>query len=464
MVDSWLAAFVDRKVQEAKDVNPVAIVIEIDTYGGAIFAEELITRSIEKAAPIPTVAYVKKAVSAGAFIAFSCNKIYMRQGARMGSAKPILLGQQGPVELDPKTEEKLVSDARAAIRSLAEKNGHNKALAEAMVDSEVEVVEVKVGDTKRIMKREEFDALLGHTALGEAQPTIERVVVKRGELLNVTAEEALALGLSSGTVADRDDLLAVMGYPKARVVEASPRSHESLARVFQGPVVSGLILSLGTLAVVLGLYTGSATALGIGFFCFGFFFWSKFMAGTAGLLEMVLFIAGFILLAVEVFAIPGFGVTGVTGIILIATSLVLSMLPPGFTGFGESSKFVAPYRWTLIAYPLGAVLFAFVSAGVGFAVLARYIKFVPFLGRVVMQTEIAPGTRPDQAPEGRPAMTDVALSVGDAGVARTDLRPGGKALFGDRTVMVVADSEFIESGARVKVTEVKGKTVVVVRA
>jgi membrane-bound ClpP family serine protease len=154
----------------------------------------------------------------------------------------------------------------------------------------------------------------------------------------------------------------------------------------------------------------------------------------------------------------------VTGIILIAVSLVLSMLPPGFTGFGESSDFVAPFRWRLFANSIGAVLFAFVAAGVGFAVLARYIKFVPFLGRVVMQTEIAPGARPDQAPEGRPAMSEVALSVGDAGVARTDLRPGGKALFGDRTVMVVADSEFIESGARVRVTEVKGKTVVVVRA
>jgi len=472
MVDPWLAAFVKRKIAEAKALGPKAIILEIDTYGGAVFASELIAQALDTAEPVPTVAYVKtKASSAGAHISLSCNRIYMKDGARIGSAMGIMMTKDGVAKLDPKVHEKMTSDLRAAFRARAEKNGHSKALAEAMVDTDIEVVQVRVDEKLSCIDRREFDRMIGDTPLGKDPPELVKVVVEKGKLLNLTAREAQEYGLSAGTVSGMDDLLAQLGCPGARIFSAKAQTLERTARVLQGPLVAGIIMSIGSLAILFAFYTSSATAAFVAIFCFGFFFWAKMMGGTASSWEIALFLIGFISLAVEVFAIPGFGFFGIAGIVMIFSSLVLSMLPPGIFGFGGAPDLAAPMRWGYMMESAGAVMGAFLLATLVMAVAARYLHVVPVFGRIVMQKEIVAkryegaGAGGVAAPSAADAAADEAgVSVGDEGTAKTDMAPGGKAVFGEKTLMVIADGEFIEAGAEVKVTEIKGRTIVVVRA
>ncbi len=470
MVDTWLATKVKRKIDAAKDAGASLIIIEINTYGGMVSAAEQIASSIDSADPIPTVAYVKaKATSAGALIAVSCDKIYMNGGTTIGSAMPVIATQDGPQGVSKDYQEKINSHVRAAFRARAEKNGHNKGICEAMVDSDIELVQMRTRGGLDIVRREEFERLQGVVAIGEEGPQLVKVVIPKGKLLNFTAGEAAEYNFSSGTVEGREGLLVALGYQGATVVDSISPPMENAARIISGPMVTALALSVATLALLGALFRQSPSMAFVSLFAFGLFFWSKLFGGSASSIEVALFVIGFIALAAEVFVIPGFGVFGITGLFLIVGSLILSCLPPGFFSFGgfgdggAAAPVIVEYRWDIFVYGAGPVMISFLLGAVGIALMMRYAEHVPLFGRVSTTEEIAPAL-PSAAPGEKRAAAPSSVAVGQGGVARTDLKPGGKVDFDGETMMVVADGAFIEAGTLVKVTELKGSTIVVDRA
>jgi membrane-bound ClpP family serine protease len=135
-VDEGVKVLVQRAVQEANANEAAAIFFRIDTPGGRVDSAIEITKAIETA-KLPTVAYIEGmgAISAGALISFACDTIVMTPGTNMGAATPVMMTPEGATPLG----EKEVSFLRAKMRALAESNGHNPDIAQAMVDKDIEL-------------------------------------------------------------------------------------------------------------------------------------------------------------------------------------------------------------------------------------------------------------------------------------------------------------------------------------
>lgn len=196
--------------------------------------------------------------------------------------------------------------------------------------------------------------------------------------------------------------------------------------------------------------------------CFGLFFWSRFLGGTAGWLEVTLFVLGIIFIGMEIFVIPGFGVAGVGGLALTLGSLVMA-----------SQRFFIPgsmEELTRMGWDVMTVLGAFVGFMIALLFLANYIGEIPGLGRLTLKPQAtAASTSGGDVGLAAPADPDTAallpgwqrVSVGDTGTAAGPLRPGGKMAIEDFTVDVVTEGDFIEHGCSVKVIGNQGTRVVV---
>ena len=450
MIDRWLAGYVKRKLNEARAHGANCVVLEIDSFGGAVH-EMLRICELLVSYPIPTCALVRtKAWSAAAGIALACDEIYMQKGSSIGAAHPVIRTREG----DEPASEKYVSACRKSFKSYAEAKGHSTALAEAMVDPDVEVVWANVDGANKVLYRSELEAeKRGHEA------RIIEVVCEKEKLLTLTAEEAVKYGFAKAVVEGREGLLDALGYSGAKVVDVEMTTGERASRLVSGPLISGAFMTLGTLALFVAIYSTSATAAAVAAFAFGLFFWSQFVAGNASGLEMFIFFLGVILLGVEVFVLPGFGVAGVSGVILILVSLVLALLPPGI--FSTRPEF-AEWRGRAALVSFATVFGALAAAALGIVALMRIMPRVPVFQRIFLE----PGSSGGEAPSvPRPPVEEAAKDLlGKEGLVVTTLRPSGKAQFGEQVLNVVADGEFIDPGTRVKVMEVGGNRIVVTRA
>ncbi|HLL81856.1 MAG TPA: hypothetical protein VK420_04355, partial [Longimicrobium sp.] len=284
-VEMGLAPYVDRALREAAKAGAAAAVLDLDTPGGRVDAAERISDAIADS-PIPTYAWVnRRAFSAGALIALSTNRVYMRPGSVMGAATPVTGdGARAP--------EKIVSAMRSEFRALAEARGLDPRVAEAMVDEEI--------------------AIPG--------------VVERGKLLSLSAAEAQRIGYAEGAES-WDALMARIGTPGARVVEVPANWAERAVRFLTHPLVAPFLLTLGFLGLVVEMKTPSFGLAGAaGLASLGLFFGSHLILGLAGWETVILFGVGLVLLAVEAFVLPGFGVAGVLGGLAVVASLVMSMV------------------------------------------------------------------------------------------------------------------------------------------
>jgi membrane-bound serine protease (ClpP class) len=419
---------VRRALREAGDARAAAVILDMETNGGRVDVTERIIRLLEHL-KIPTATYVNpKAYSAGAFIACATDRIYMASGSVIGAATPVMLVPgSAPQELPVAYQEKISSAMRALIRATAQEKGHNPDVFEAMVDADKEV---KIGEV---------------------------VISEKGKLLTLTHEEAARVYgepgkplLSSGTKTGLDDVLTDMGFRGAGILRVEPFGFELLGRWIT--MISPLLVLVGFAAIYIEFKTpGIGLPALVAVICFSIYFLGFFAAGLAGWEAVVLFVLGFALLIVEVFVLPGFGVTGGAGIICILAGLVLAMTE----------------RWpggpTLPSWPdLQVPIFKVVGLGFGGSLLVALL-----LGRFLPQTslfrrmELSAATSAEQ---GYTASTGEARAlVGAVGVAETMLRPAGKGKFGDRIVDVVTEGDLIERGAVIRVMEVHGSRVVVKR-
>jgi membrane-bound serine protease (ClpP class) len=188
--------------------------------------------------------------------------------------------------------------------------------------------------------------------------------------------------------------------------------------------------------------------------CFTLFFWSRFLGGTAGWLEVILVLAGVVFLAAELFVIPGFGVAGVAGLLLILAGVVMAsqdhLVPQSPRAMSQ--------MWNSLIVVLGSG----VASLAGIVVLSRYFGSVPVLNRLILRTPTSSDatTKGEQA-KPLPPTVGIQVRVGDCGIADSPLRPSGRAKVGEEYLDVVTDGSFVESGAQVRIIDISGNRIVV---
>jgi len=407
IIDLGLAPFVQRVLDEASDAGASAVILEINTFGGRVDAAVQIRDALLNS-KVRTVAFVnKRAISAGALIALAAENLVMAGGGTIGAATPVQLGQPGAAAQP--VEEKTVSYVRKEFRATAESRKRPPLLAEAMVDADVEIPGV----------------------------------IEKGKLLTLTTEEALKHKLADFRADSIESALENLGIRGAELRRASPNWAEHLVRFLTHPVVSSLLMTIGMLGIILGVRTGGfGVAGGVGIASLSLFFWGHWLVQLAGWEELLLAGAGIILLGLEIFVLPGFGIAGVLGIGAILAGLVLSLV-----GTGDRSEII------LIA--AGRVVFSLLTAVVASLVLLRFLPRLPLGRRLILETGLGSGQQHGSAPESDRRW------LGKKGRASSALRPAGIAEIEGERVDVVSDGELIDAGQPIEVTRVDGNRIVV---
>ncbi len=407
IIDLGLAPFVQRVLDEATAAGAAAVVLEINTFGGRVDAAVQIRDALLNSR-VRTVAFVnKRAISAGALIGLAAEKIVMAGGSTIGAATPVQAGQPGAAAQP--VQEKTVSYVRKEFRATAESRKRPPLLAEAMVDADVAI----------------------------------RGVIDKGKLLTLTTDEALKHGLVDFRADTLEDALQRLGLGGAEIRRASPNWAENLVRLLTHPIVSSLLISIAMVGILIELRTpGFGIAGGLGVASLALFLWGHWLVQLAGWEELLLALAGVVLLALEFFVIPGFGIAGALGILAILAGIVLSMLGPGNTP-------------QFIMMAAARVVFALLFALIASLVLLRLMPRLPIGKRLVLQTELDAASGYVSAPEGDRHW------LGRTGRAWSPLHPAGIAEIDHQRVDVVSEGEPIDAGRPIEVIRVDGNRIVV---
>jgi membrane-bound ClpP family serine protease len=281
-----------------------------------------------------------------------------------------------------------------------------------------------------------------------------RPVKAAGQLLDLTAAKAKDFGLARYVVANPQNVreLATL-YGVAKVQEAPPDWLDKLAYFLGEPVVAMFLIIIGVTCLILELKMPGIGVPGvIAALCFVLFFWSQSqMNGQVTLLAVLLFLLGLVLLGIEIFLIPGFGVLGFSGILLVLAGLGLATVER----MPQTSQEWVSFGGTLTTFGLGLIV-----ATVAAFVVARYLPHIPYANRLVLAPpgEKEGGTEDATA---SPSNENLVALLGAVGTAATMMRPAGMARFGEEYVDVVSEGSYIPAGARVQVIEIEGNRVVV---
>jgi len=386
-IDEGMAHLVERAVAEAKDDHARAIVLDVNTFGGLVSAATEIRDSL-LGSPVPVDAYVRRAWSAGALVTLSASRITIAPGGSIGAAQPI-----------PKTV-KTVSALRSEFESTAARFHRDTRLAGAMVDADVDGSPYKAP----------------------------------GAILTLTADQAHGAGFSEATVGSFDAALARFGLAGAPRTSATYTLAEQIARIATDPTVSGFLLTIGFLGLLIELQTLHGIAGAVGASALALFFGTHVYAGFSNGLVVALALVGLLLILFELHVLPGHGVAGTLGAVILVASVLLAFGLPFFLG------------------ALQALAVAIVLTIVVFWLLQRVLPENAFVKRLMFA-----GTQgPDYV-----ASLDHRHLLGASGTALSFLRPAGVANFGDARVDVLTEGEFVPAGTPVRVTRVEGARIFV---
>ena len=402
-IDLAMAPYVNRVVNEANENDADAIIFKINTFGGRVDAATQIKDAIISSNAV-TIAFINnRAISAGALIALSCVKIAMVPGSSIGAAT--VVDQTGQ-----KVGEKYQSYMRSEMRSTAERNGRRTDIAQGMVDERI-IVEGLVDST---------------------------------QLITLTSSEALKYKIADTVVTDINELFTAFDLEGAQIISVSTNWAEEVVKFLNNPIVSTILIMIGFFGLMAEIKTPGWGLPGTaGIIALILFFGSSYILELASIVEILLFIIGIILIALEIFVIPGFGVAGISGIILVIASLFLS-LTGGLPFFDLS----------IVGK---AIIQLAVALGGAFILILLIAKFLPkstLFNRLVLAEE-------ERADKGFVSYPSAKELIDSEGVALTDLRPAGSAEINSKRYDVVADWQYIEKGKKVKVIRVEGIKVVV---
>ncbi len=456
-VDRYLGVFLGRSLETAERAGAELVIIEIDTFGGRVDTALEIASKIGAASWARTVAYVPAdnggrgvSWSAGALMAFSASEIWMTPGTSMGAAAPVYQTAEGMEAAGEKT----VSAVRGQIAALAEKNGYPVAVALAMVDMDIVLKEVYVNGVVSLATAVDIEEM---ERKGE-EFEIGRTVNDSGKLLTLTAGEMEKYGVSSGTVSTRDELITSFGFTPEDTVVLEKSRADSLITFLTGGAVTSILILAGLVGLYLEITSPGFGIPGtIALICFAVVFGASGLMGNLGPAEILMFVAGVVLLLLEIFVIPGFGIAGIAGFLLILGSFVFSQQDFYWPEFD--------WQWTIAWRNIGivgvSIFGGIISIGVIMAVLPRAGLF----SRLVLHDPEDPGYagKKNSGAALKAAKDKVSepYSAGSFGTAITDLRPVGKVRIENRTVVAETDGEYYDKGTAVVVLRIDGVKVVV---
>jgi membrane-bound serine protease (ClpP class) len=466
-IEPSTAVFVRRQATEAINAGAGYIIFDIDTFGGRVDSALRISSFIGSIKNATTVAYVRSGPdsmgvswSAGALIAMSCSRLYMAPGTSIGAAAPVVPGADGQME---GAGEKSVSAVRSQMAALAEKNGYPPAIALAMVDADVQLYEAYLDGELQLMILADLE-VAEKTMPDRIQRGKE--VSAKGKLLSLTAGEAERYGLSSGSAPDLEAVMASLGA-QGPAIELVPSLTDSVVVFVTSGAIQSILILIGLVAIFIEINSPGFGIPGtVALIAFLTLFGTNALMGTVGSLELILFILGIGLLSVEIFILPGFGVAGISGIVLIAGSLVFSM-----------QDFVVPtldWEWDLLGRNVLTVSVGIMSAIAAIGVLALAGPRIRLFDAITLKTTIS-DTAGGQttATGGQRSTSDGQIMgtketlvpehhlVGRIGLAITTLRPSGRARIEGKVYSVETEGTFVEEGAALTVTAVHGSRIVV---
>ena len=450
----------NRAWRTAKAIEADFLIVEIDTPGGEAGLMEQLSELVfdmYQKDNLETVAFIDPAAdSAGALIAISCRRLYMSPRAHIGSATPVFIPSlpitppQG-INIDEDMMRKVKARALAIFRAAAKEAGRNPAIAEAMVDPDIELVLARIDSEESVIRRDDF--FDERSRLGPARVVEVDVICPKGELLNITAEEAFEYGFSDGIAETRADLTAnVLGVDEQNVTVVTATWSEGLVDFLQS--IHWLLLIGGLVFLYIEFKIPGFGVPGVvGLSLLALLFATKYMAGLAEIPEILLIVAGLGLVAAEIFIIPGTFIAGGIGVILVVVGGLLSFQP-----------FVVP------ASPWDQELLESNIVNMGLSILAVLgiaIMITRFLPRTALFRHLVldTGRSSDALYGSGTAIDDVhddsIVSVGDEGTAYSELHPSGKILFDGSQFDAQSEGEFIDKGAKIRVVRVMGNFIFV---
>lgn len=397
------ARLVSKALKQASGLNADVIFIHMNTYGGMLDAADSIRTAILNSS-IPSIVFIdNNAASAGALISIACNRIFMRSGANIGAATVV------DQEAKP-LPDKYQSYMRSMMRSTAEKRGRDPKIAEAMVDPRTFI------------------------------PGIN----DSGKVLTFTANEAFKNGYCDGIAETIQEVLNAENLSNARVIEYKPTAIDKFISWLLNPAISGILI----LIIIGGIYFELQTP-GIGFPLLAsalaalLYLAPLYLEGLASHWEVLLILAGFVLITLEIFVFPGFGVSGISGITLVILGFVLTLLPnQGFDFTFTPEVAILESMLTVVVAITLAIIMIFIFGG-------RVLKSRLF-GKLVLQDTLT-------SRQGYVSNTDTAdLKIGTQATAYTDLRPSGKIILDGKVFTAMAESHFISKGTEVKIISADG--------
>jgi membrane-bound serine protease (ClpP class) len=450
-----------KHLEHARQLGAGVVILQLDTYGGMVTSGLDMSAMLKNASDLHTIAYVpQKAISAGAMIALACDEIVMGPGAKLGDSAPISVASGGGMQAMPQTERaKIESPILEDFRDSALRHGYDPLLTEAMVSvgRTVYWVQNSAGQRK-FVDQKDYDAL---TATGEwhVVPGVRSPIDPPNELLTVSTDLAVKLGLAKGVAANVDALAAERGL--SIVATFSPSMGEEFLHVASSPPARFLLLVVFLMSLYTAMHIpGHGAPEAIALISFGLRVGVPWLTGYAPWWEVLIIVIGFALLAFEIFVIPGHGVSGLAGIGLMLFGFLMTFVPkepsglPGFLPTLQST-------WSALQTGLEVIVGGLICSLFLGAWLRRYLPKLPFLNRLILST-------PDGTPSTLPATDETAWPrAGDRGRAVTDLKPGGSAQFADpaagdeRIVSVVSDRGYVAAGTEVIAQETGGGRVVV---
>lgn len=375
------------------------MLIRMNTFGGMVnFADSI--RRVILDSPIKSIVYIDhNAASAGALIALACDKIYMTTGSSIGAAS--VVNQTGEV-----MPEKYQSYMRGLMRATAEANGRNPEIAEAFVDPDVDLPAIK----------------------------------PKGKVLTLTSREAVDVGISDGVVKDIQEVFLKEGIANPTLVVHEVTFMDSLMGFLTNPAVQGFLIVL----IMGGIYfelssPGIGLPLIVAVFASFLYFSPLYIEGLAAHWEIMLFIVGVILLLLEIFVIPGFGIAGISGIAFIVCSFAFSMV----SNDGFDFSLTAP---NLLFRSFMIVILSIIGAIVVAVIFGKSILKTDAFKRLVLSDE-------QKAGSGYVSSVVNVNLINKVGVATTDLRPSGKVEIEGVRYDAVALDGYVDKGLVVYVVK-----------
>ncbi len=398
-IDPRTTRYVKIALQAAADSKSNAIIAEVNTFGGSLDdADKIRTALLE--CKIPIYAFINKnAASAGALISIACDSIYMASGANIGAAT-VVLGGTGEAAPD-----KYQSYMRSIMRSTAQANNRDPRIAEAMVDQNLK---------------------------------LDTTIKKDGQVITFTTEEAIRFNYCEAQVNDVREILTLTGHKKAILEKHEPDWYEAVIAWSLNPALSSILILL----IIGGIYY-EAQAPGLGFpiivsiIAALLYFIPYYLSGLAQNWEILLFFIGLILIGVEIFVIPGFGVIGISGIGTVVLSLFLVMINNNyfdFTFVPERAMMQAGVTALISIFGLIALLFW------GLSHLATSKR----MSKISLQHTLGSSS-------GYTVSSKSDILIGKTGIVVTELRPIGKVEIEGELYSAISSVSFLEKGTAVEI-------------